>query len=210
MANPTQQVALTKGALVSTLPDGTKQSIPFQYNPDTLRRNFETNVVGGQQGERATAIRFAGAPAETISLECHLSAIDAMDAGDPVATQHGVSPQLAALSLLLYPTSAQVTKDQAMLRAGAIEVVPPLANPLLLVWGGSRVLPVCITSFAVVEQMFDADLTPVHATVSMSLRVLTYSDVDSTNPASTAFLTYQISQEQLAQVAITTGARGSS
>jgi hypothetical protein len=181
-----------RAALVSVAADGSKRSLSFQYNPDTLRRTLEPNTVGGHPGSRSRVVRYAGAPTETITLDCHFSSVDTPDGGQ------GVAPQLAALALLLYPRSSDVQQAQSMLGEGMIEVLPAVADELLFVWGRTRVLPVELTSATIVEELYDADLVPVLATVTLTLRALTYSDVDSTNAAFSDFLTYQAGLEQLA------------
>jgi hypothetical protein len=197
VTDPANTVAYVKGALVSISPTGTKQSIPFQYNPDTVRRTIEPNTVGGQPGLRSQAVRFAGAPSETILLDCRFSAAEALDRGDPTAIQYGIAPQLAALALLIYPATTDVQRAQQLLDAGTLEIVPALANRLLFVWGAQRVVPCRLAGYSIVEQFHDPSLSPVMATVSMTLRVLSYSDVDTSNPSYHEFITYQQGLERM-------------
>ena len=131
MAPPLQQ-----GAIVVIAADGSKRSLAFQYNPDTLRRTLEPNTVGGHAGSRSQAMRFAGAPTETITIECRFSAVDNVAPGTGVVAGDGIAPQLAALATLAYPKSADVQRAQQQLDAGTIEVLPTLADRLLFVWGG--------------------------------------------------------------------------
>jgi len=200
--NPAISIAVPRGALVSIAADGSKTSIPFQYNPDTIRRTLTPNTVGGTQGARSGAVRFAGAPAEEITFTCQLTATmaTAPPAGTPTP-EHGVSASLAALTLLAYPTTAAVASAQAMLDAGAIEVLPPLADRLLLVWGTERVVPARLTGCTVTEQLYDTNLVPVAATVEVTLRTLTYSDVDPGNHAYHDFVVYQQGLEKQATAA---------
>lgn len=197
---------LQKGAIVAIAGDGSKRSIAFQYNPDTLQRTIEPNTVGGRPGSRSRAVRFAGAPTETITIDCRFSAIDAIAAGD---VGQGIAPQLAALAVLVYPSSADVLQAQSMLDGGLIEVVPALADRLLFVWGGTRVIPVALTSATIVEELYDSDLVPVLASVTLTLRAMSYSDVDSSNPAFSEFIAYQQRLEGLASAAFTSGGPGS-
>lgn len=187
-----------RGALVTVTASGAKQSIAFQYNPETLRSTLEPNFVGGKPGSRSQATRFAGAPLETITIDCRFSASDATAAGDQTAATYGIAPVLAALALLTYPSLDDVAAAQALLDQGAIEVMPALADELLLVFG-ARVVPCEIESMAVVEQLYDANLTPVLATVTMTLRTITYSDVASSNHAYNDFVAYQ---QALARTAV--------
>ena len=197
MTNPGSMVAYTKGALVSVDAGGAKQSIPFQYNPDTVRRILEPNTVGGQPGMRSQAVRFAGAPSETIVLDCRFSAADGLGRSDATTARYGIAPQLAALALLVYPATADVQRAQQQLDAGALEIVPALARRLLFVWGAQRVVPCRLAGYTITEELHDPGLSPVLATVSMTLHVLSYSDVDATNPSYHEFITYQQGLERL-------------
>jgi hypothetical protein len=188
---PLLQAPPIKGALVSFDDDNTTSTVTFQYNPETLRRTLSPNTVGGDQGDRSRAVRFTGAPVETISVEVVIDATDAMDLGDPVAQQLGVYPQMSALELLLYPSSSSVERTQTALAGGTIEVVPLTAPRLHFVWGAGRVVPVRMTSLTVTEEIFGPNLVPVRATVALEMRVLSYSDVFSDNPDYQVFLDYQ-------------------
>lgn len=196
---------LQRGAIVAVASDGSKRSLTFQYNPDTLRRTIEPNTVGGRPGSRSRAVRFAGAPTETLTIDCRFSSVDAIAAGD---VRQGIAPQLAALAILAYPASADVLQAQSMLDDGSIEVVPALADQLLFVWGGTRVIPVQLTSTTIVEELYNAELVPVLATVTLTLRAMSYSDVDASNPAFSEFITYQQGLERLASDAFTTSGPG--
>jgi hypothetical protein len=198
---PANRTPLPRAALVTIAADGSKRSIPFQYIPESLRRTLEPNTVGGQPGLRAQAVRFAGAPVETITLECLFAAADGLDSGDSVTAQNGVGPALAALALLVYPSTAAVQAAQTLLDAGQIEIAPAVADRLLFVWGTQRVIPCSVTAFAVTEQLYDSNLTPVLASVSLSLRAMSYSDVDATSPTFNDFLVYQRGLERMAQSA---------
>jgi hypothetical protein len=202
--SPAQTKALVRGALVTVSTTGAKQSIAFQYNPETLRSTLEPNLVGGRPGSRSQAVRFAGAPLETITVDCRFSASDATASGDQNVTSGGIGPSLAALALLAYPSVADVSAAQALLDQGAIEVMPPLADELLFVFG-SRVVPCEIESMSIVEELYDANLTPVLATVTLTLRTVSYSDVAPSNRAYNDFLTYQKGLEQAAVSAYDAG-----
>jgi hypothetical protein len=207
MTTPAQSVRLQRAALITVSASGVKRSIPFQYNPETVRRTLEPNTIGGRPGSRSRAVRFAGAPVETLTLDCRLSASGGADAGDAEVAQDGIAPALAALALLAYPSTADVLAAQALLDQGQIEVIPPEADELLLVFGG-RVLPCEIGSLSIVEQLYDADLTPVLATVTLTLRAVTYSDVAPSNPAFRDFVNYQTGLEGLAMPVYDQGAGG--
>src|SRR5581483_7941947 len=148
----------------------------FQYNPETVRRTIEPNLVGGKPGTRSQTVRFAGAAAETLTLDCRFSSSGGTDSGDTTIAANGIAPTLAALSLLAYPAVSDVLAAQSALGQGRVDVIPPAADELLLVFG-SRVAPCQIESFSVTEELYDNELVPVLATVTMTLRLVTYSDV---------------------------------
>jgi hypothetical protein len=199
---------LQQGALVQIAADGSKRSLAFQYNPETLRRTLQPNVVGGTEGSRSQALRFAGAANETITLDCRFSAVDDVTPGTGVVRGDGIAPQLAALALLTYPKTRTVSTAQKELDKGSVEVLPAIAERLLFVWGGTRVLPVELTSATIVEELYDRNLVPILATVTLTLRAVTYSDVDETNKAFPEFISYQQNLEELAKKAFTSGGGG--
>src|SRR2546421_672791 len=94
---------LLKGALVSVdLGSPLSQVIVFQYNPATLNRSLEPQMAGGEGGDRSEALRFKGAPVESITLDVEIDATDQLETGRGPAISQGVYPQLAALELLIY------------------------------------------------------------------------------------------------------------
>ena len=199
---PPMKLPLLRGALV-TVDSATQQTdvIAFQFNPATLRRTLAPFTVGGGEGDRTEAPRYAGAPAETISVQVQIDATDGLAASDPTTLAYGISPQLAALELLIYPPSSQVVANQNLLASGVLEVVPLLAPRTLFVWGPNRVLPVRLNSYSVTEELFDTELNPLRATASLEMRVLTYSDLEPSDPDYNQFLAYQQKMESIAQLA---------
>jgi hypothetical protein len=188
-----------KGAFVSVDPNTqTPSVIAFQYNPSSLKRELKPEMVGGEEGDRSLAVRFRGAPVETISVEVEIDATDRLAAGEATALAMGIYPQLAALELLVYPQSATITSQEALLSTGVIEIAPLIAPRTLFVWGSRRVLPVRLSSYSISEEAFDTNLNPIRATVSVSMRVLNYSDLDSSNRGYSDFLAYQQGLEAVA------------
>lgn len=188
---------LLKGALVSfELPNPKPAVIVFQYNPDTLSRTLEAQTGG----EGTDALRIKGAPVETIKLDSELDATDQLEQG---AAAIGLHPQLAALEVLIYPKSALVIANTALLNAGTIEILPPQAPFTLFIWGPKRVLPVRLTEFSITEEAYDPQLNPIRAKVSLGLRVLSYNDLPVANPGYHLFLAHQIVKETMAAIART-------
>ena len=189
---------ILKGALVS-VEQRQPRAILFQYNPSALRRTLHPDMVGGEEGDRSMEVRFIGAPVQTISVDIFLDAADQLEQGQG---QMGIYPQLAALELLAYPKIGQVKHQESLLSRGTMEVAPMAAPRTLFVWGPRRVLPVRLTSYTISEDLFDGNLYPIQADVSLSMRVLTYSDLDSSNPGYHLFQTYQQVMNRIARSAI--------
>jgi hypothetical protein len=174
--------------------------IVFQYNPDTLTRTLQPQNMGSESGDRAEVTRLKGSPIETIKLDAEIDATDQLETGDSIAQQMGIYPQLSALEMLVYPKSAQVILNTALLAAGTIEIVPPVSPITLFVWGLKRVLPVRVTDFSITEEAHDTALNPLRAKVSLGLRVLSYNDLSIIDPAYYLYLTHQVVKETMATI----------
>lgn len=191
---------LVKGAIVGLDKFNPLASvIVFQYNPKTVTRRLQA-AAPQAEGARAEVQRLHGAPTETIDLEVEIDAADQLETGDAVTQALGVYPQLSALEMLLYPKSAQVILNTALLAAGTLELVPPEAPFTLFVWGAKRVLPVRLDGFSITEEEFDPQLNPIRAKATLSLRVLSYNDFNVTHPGFALFLAHQVVKEAMATV----------
>lgn len=190
-----------KGAIVAVDPLNPLASVVvFQYNPDTLQRTIRPRVVG-ERAEQGEALRLAGPPEESISVDIVLDATDGLEKGDPNATSAGVGHSLAALEMLVYPKSALVIANEVLAAVGVIEVIPPEAPLTLFVWGPKRVLPVRISDFTITEQAFDPALNPILAKVHLGLRVLTYQDLGLASVGGALSLAHQVTKEVMATIA---------
>lgn len=188
-----------KGAIVALDPLNPLASvIVFQYNPETLSRTLTAQTTEG--GERNEVLRLSGPPEETISVKIEIDATDQLERGAEVAVQLGVYPQLAALEMILYPKSANVIANAVLAQVGVVEVVAPEAPLTLFVWGVKRVVPVRLSSFTIEEEAYDANLNPIRASVSLSLRVLTYQDLPPTNLGYGLYLAHQVAKEAMAVI----------
>jgi Contractile injection system tube protein len=191
---------LLKGAIVGIDPVNPLASvIVFQYNPETLTRTLQAQA-GAEGGDRSEALRLKGPPVETFKLEVEIDATDQLEKADPTAEAMGIFPQLSALEMLIYPKSALVITNTALLVAGTIEVIAPDAPFVLFVWGPKRVLPVRLTDFSITEESYDPSLNPIRAKVSLGLRVLSYSDFSVTHPGYHVFLAHQMAKETMATI----------
>ncbi|MFY4730987.1 hypothetical protein [Nitrospira sp. BLG_2] len=191
---------LLKGGLVLIDP-GTamvQRIIVLQYNPDSLSRSFQIKGVGAESGDRSEALRLKGPPVETIKVEAELDATDQLEFADTKATAVGIHPQLAALEMIVYPTSGQLLANNRLAQAGKLEIAPMETPLTLFVWSKTRVVPVRLTEFSVTEEAFDPALNPIRAKVSLGMRVLTVDDVGFSHKAGTLFMSYLQVKEQLA------------
>ena len=71
----------------------------------------------------------------------------------------------------------------------------PLA---LLIWGAARVLPVRLDSLSINEEAFDTKLNPIRAKADLSLKVLTYRELDMSSPAYWVYMAAFTQKEVLA------------
>jgi hypothetical protein len=192
---------LLKAGLVLLDPESAavQRIIALQYNPDTLSRSLQPQTIK-DPGDRAEAMRLTGPPVETIKIDAEIDATDQLEfpGQNPDAVEFGLHPQLAALETIVYPTSAKLQSNNAMARAGMLEILPMISSLVLFIWSKSRIVPVRITDFSVTEEAFDAALNPIRAKVSLGMRVLSVSDLGFDNKGGSLFLAYQQQKERLA------------
>ena len=160
---------LKKGAIVQGI-----QVIPFQYTPTSLTRTLNINSFGQQARDLC---RIKGPPTETLTIDILVDATDQLERGSGLMSGLGVYPALAALELLLYPNPAVVMANAVMSALGVLEIIPAEQPLTLLVWGVARIVPVQVTSVTVTEEQYDPSLTPLRASVKVSMQVLTYADL---------------------------------
>jgi hypothetical protein len=174
--------------------------IALQYNPDTLSRTLQVQAMSAESGDRLEALRLKAPPIESIKLDAEIDATDQLEFPDqnPMATQLGIYPQLAALETIVYPTSAQLQANDSLAQAGTLEIAPAEAPLTLFVWGRTRVLPVRITEFSITEEAFDTALNPIRAKVSLGLRVLSVTDLSFGHKGGMLFMAYLQGKERLA------------
>ena len=198
---------LLKGGIV-LLDPGTGvpvQIVVLQYNPDTLSRTLQLQGIGPEPGDRLEALRLKSPPLETIKLEAEIDATDQMELNDTTVAQLGIYPQLAALEVMVYPTSVQLRDNNSQSNSGVLEIAPMEAPLSLFVWSQVRVLPVRLTEFNITEEAFDPNLNPIRAKISLGMRVLTVNDLGFAHKGGNLFMAYLQQKEQLAR----SGAQGS-
>jgi hypothetical protein len=188
MASPITPRSL-KGAFIR-LDEGpvgaTPQVISFQYNPESLARKLKPyEKPADKEGDKPDAAARATPydPEEEFEVAIFLDATDDLEHPDthPQAVITGVADRIAALEVLMYPST-----DTGLLTPvlGAVagllgipggQAVPqnPLVPVVLFAFGPGRIVPVKITSFAVEEQAFNLSLFPIRAKVTVGVKVLT-------------------------------------
>jgi hypothetical protein len=193
---------LLKGGIVLIDPTtaAVRRIIALQYNPDTLTRTLQVQGVGGEGGDRSEALRLKGPPVETLKLDAEIDAADQLEFPDrnPITTQFGIHPQLAALETIVYPTSAQLLENNRLAKLGTLEIAPMEAPLTLFVWSKNRILPVRLTEFSITEEAFDPSLNPLRAKVSLGMRVLNVNDLGFEHKGGNLFMIYQQQKELLA------------
>lgn len=190
---------LLRGGLVLLDPtSGTVQRVmPLQYNPDSITRSLQVQDMG-DGGNRADALRLKGPAIETLKLEAEIDLTDLLEAGDAQALEMGLQPAIAALEMIIQPSSRQLQNNNTLADSGAMEIVPMETALCVLVWSKNRVMPVKVTDFSVTEDAFDASLNPIRAHVSLGLRVLTVTDLGFAHRGGTLFMAYLQQKERMA------------
>ncbi|ABE61700.1 conserved hypothetical protein [Nitrobacter hamburgensis X14] len=175
--------------------------ITLQYNPDQLSRTMQILSAGGDSQDRTEALRLRGPAVEIFKLEAELDATDQLEfpAANKDAVELGIFPQMSLLESLISPSSDAIVGADALLRNGAIEIAPMEAPLTLFVWSAQRVVPVRVTEFSVTEEAFDTTLNPIHAKISLSLRVLSVNDLPVDHRGAEFFLAYLRTKESLAR-----------
>lgn len=196
---------LLKGGIVLIDPTtaAIQRIITLQYNPDTLTRSLQVQSTEAANKNRSEVLRLKGPAIETFKLDAEIDATDQLEfpQQNPGATQFGIYPQLAALEIIVYPTSAQLLTANSLAQQGTLEIAPMEAPLTLFVWSKSRVVPVRITDFSITEEAFDAALNPIRAKVSLGLRVLSIDDLGFDDKGGNLYMVYQQKKEQLATMA---------
>jgi hypothetical protein len=174
---------------------GTPQRIiVLQFNPDSLERSLAPQAAGGEgAGDRTEALRLKGPAVESWSFTAELDSTDQFD----VAAPDGIGPQLAALEMLVHPTTAQLRNLDALAARGTLEISPVEAPLTLFTWGSKRVIPVRLTEVSITEEAFDVQLNPVRASLAIGMRVLSVSDLPTGHRGHELYLAHLAQKERL-------------
>jgi hypothetical protein len=173
--------------------------IILQYNPDSLTRRLQPQSVG-DQADRSEILRLKGPPIETINLSAEIDATDQLEfpSQNPTTLALGIQPQLAALEMLVYPSSIDLILNEVLTLIGTVEILPMESALTLFVWSPTRIMPVRLTEVEITEEAFDARLNPIRAKVTLGMRVLNVNDVGFLNPAGALYMVYQVEKEVMA------------
>jgi hypothetical protein len=190
---------LVNGGLVLMDPTTSQilRIVVLQYNPDTVTRSLQIKSVG-ESADRSEALRLKGPAVETIKLDAEIDATDQLEVSDSTTLQFGISPQLAALETIVYPTSSQLQTNNNLEQIGTLEIIPMETPLVLFVWSKNRVVAVRITDVSITEEAFDPNLNPIRAKVSLGMRVLTMDDLGFDHKGAAIFMAYLQQKEQLA------------
>jgi hypothetical protein len=191
---------ISKGAIISfESHNPIPKVILFQYNPESLARTISAQSSEGSSGEQSEPFRLKGPPVEAISIEIELDATDQLEFPDQNqnASTMGISPQLSALELILYPKSSQLILNSILSLSGELEILPPEGPFTIFSFGPKRMVPVRLTEFRITEEFHDVNLNPIRAKVSLEMRILSSADLPSSHPGHSLFLSHQIVKEAM-------------
>ncbi|MGP3999968.1 hypothetical protein [Streptomyces sp. 8N706] len=175
---------------------GTPQRIiVLQFNPDSLERSLAPQAAGAEgAGDRTEALRLKGPAVESWKFTAEIDSTDQLE----VAAPDGIHPHLAALEMLVHPTSAQLRAAEALAARGTLEITP-IETPLtLFTWGNKRVIPVRLTELSIAESAFDVHLNPLRASLGIGLRVLSVSDLPAGHRGAELYMAHLVQKERLA------------
>jgi hypothetical protein len=191
-------MAALKGAFIK-LGAGLLGALPniivFQFNPDRVTRTpslVRPPAKKDGAGKRPASPQ-PDEPSQSISFTLRIDATDQLAQSNPIAAASGILPTLSALELLMVPKSS-LSLDLFKLSGSKNKShthPPDKLSTVLFLWGPFRILPVSIHSLSITETQYDPLLNPVRAEVSVSLEVLTPSQLDD---ATLAIGAYKYSQ----------------
>lgn len=191
-------MAALKGAFIN-LGAGLLGALPniivFQFNPDRVTRTPKlVRPPAPATGAGTTdATQQPGQPGESIGFTLRMDATDQLASANPIAATSGILSTLSALELLMVPKSSLVIDLFKLAGGNKPHRHPPEKVPtVLFFWGPLRILPVSVTSLSITETEYDPLLNPVRAEVTVSLEVLTPSQL--AKDATLALGAYKYSQ----------------
>lgn len=191
-----------RGALVEFMPTmliPIPNVVVFQYNPETMIHTWtQPQAVQAAAGAvPGNPLAVTGSPGEAFGFTLAMDAQDDIadgTAGSGLAQVSGIYSRLAALEMLIHPSSSTTSSGLLGAATAALSALgggssskPPRKVPantlpvVLFVWGPGRIVPVRITSLTITEQLYDPLLNPIHAEAQLGLQVLTPQDLAATS-----------------------------
>jgi Contractile injection system tube protein len=155
--------------------------VVFQFNPDRVTRTPKMVQPPPRDDGSGThnANLTPGQPSETYSFTLRLDASDQLASSNPIAAASGILPTLSALELLMVPKDSLSINLFSLSGGDQPFQAPPAKLPtVLFFWGPFRIFPVNVTSLSITETEYDPLLNPIRAEVTVSLTVLTPSQID--------------------------------
>jgi hypothetical protein len=186
--------------LLGTLPN----IVVFQFNPDQVTRTpsmVQPSSKDDGSGQH-DASQQPGQPSESYSFTLRVDATDQLARSNPIAAASGILPTLSALELLMVPKeslSIQLFKLSGS-KNPPYEHSPNRLPTVLFFWGPYRILPVNIASLSISETQYDPLLNPIRAEVTVSLDVLTPSQLKNAPFARGAYRYTQGVKEVMAEL----------
>lgn len=186
-----------RGALVSftqTFLLPVPNVIVFQFNPDTMTHSWTPAQAAPENQNQGDPLAVKGKPGEAFSFSLVVDANEMIATGgsavEAIVRLSGITTQLAALEMLLFPVktsggdgllgslTASIGGGGLSLGGGASgETKKPLPEAklptVLFVWGPGRIVPVRLTGLSITEKEYDSLLNPTHAEAKVDMRVLT-------------------------------------
>jgi hypothetical protein len=162
-------------------------ALAFEFNPESLSRNRSITISLGDTPATRGGYDFA-LPSETprvaqsvsvepesFNVDILLDATDRQAKGDPIATEHGIEPELDTLRSMVEPKTQgpggfQMLSNLGLGGARAFQQTET-ASVILFVWG-AHVLPVFLKGIDVQETAHLPTLVPYRATVKLSMQVI--------------------------------------
>lgn len=177
------------------------RTITLQINPSQLTRSLQVQGAGGEGGDRSEALRLTGPPVETIQLEAELDATDQLEfpQQNENTVEYGLLRELAALESLVYPDSTLLRVNNLLAEFGMLEILPVETPLTLFGWGKNREMPVRLKEISITEQLFDQQLNPIRATVTLGMQILSVNDLPFNHRGSSLYLQHHQLIERLAQ-----------
>ncbi len=154
--------------------------VVFQFNPETISRTPSlAQPPATPTGAGSTdATQQPAQPTESMSFSLRLDATDQLASGNPIAASSGILPAISALELLMVPKSSLTIDLSALAGTSPSYKQQPAKLPVVLfVWGPWRIVPVQIKTMSINETEYDQLLNPIRAEVSVSLQILTPSQL---------------------------------